>query len=369
MKRRAYLDAESIQSDDAMATPNKMGDRSDGGLDVLVRLRKDRDSPAQEEKVRLKLRTRSLRSFSGLQILLTREDDPSFYYSLDLADEDFRDLRQRQGLLVDFPGFPSMIERLLETCATEEKSDSPKFFAVLEYNDAQGDEVTFEVQEINVYRRLAQISLRMRRGNDARVREHLGECLKQLRLEHRDTLDILQHAQREVERSRKSESDLISALKKHELEGAERDAHFKNVIAKEINDERDRAAKAIAEMRMGYETERRRLTDEHASSMRTLETRVAALDYDNRDLTEKKHKYEAQLQRIKEEKRQQAEDLAKTRAELEQHRQENNNLGQGKFELDRNLSLLQARGTSLENEKSRLEAEVKRRDEAIEVKI
>ena len=42
------------------------------------------------------------------------------------------------------------------------------------------------------------------------------------------------------------------------------------------------------------------MTESHSRSQRLLENRVAALDYENKDLLEKKHRSEAQVQRLHE---------------------------------------------------------------------
>ena len=146
------------------------------------------------DKTTLKLKIKPLKNHNGIQVFLTKEDDASFYYSLDITDEDFRELRIRQGLLVDFAAFPANIIRLIDNCQSEVLKENPKFFPQLEFADARGDEVTFDIVEINLFRRLAHLSLRLRRGNDAKIKEHLGDCLKQLKLEHNKILTKLAEA-------------------------------------------------------------------------------------------------------------------------------------------------------------------------------
>jgi hypothetical protein len=60
-------------------------------------------------------------------------------------------------------------------------------------------------------------------------------------------------------------------------------------------------------------------------------------------LVEKKHKNEAAIQRFKEEQRNLSEEGKRLRSEVEQHRIDKENLGQGKFEQDRNMSKMQVR--------------------------
>ncbi len=57
---------------------------------------------------------------------VTNEDDPYFYYTLRMAEEDFCVLKSQQGLLVDFSSFPSKFVQLVERCVTENQTDSPK---------------------------------------------------------------------------------------------------------------------------------------------------------------------------------------------------------------------------------------------------
>jgi hypothetical protein len=102
---------------------------------------------------------------------------------VDITEDDYRELRNRQGLLVDLASFPFMIYRLLDDCSAEELRENPKVFPVLEQNDPRG-EVTFEVLEINMYWRLAHVSIRLRKGNNSRVREYLGQCPTQLKQDH-----------------------------------------------------------------------------------------------------------------------------------------------------------------------------------------
>ena len=65
--------------------------------------------------------------------------------------------------------FPQMIFELLDDCIEEEDKENPKLFPVLLYTDNGDLEVTFEIQETNKYKVLAHLSLRMRKGNDAKV--------------------------------------------------------------------------------------------------------------------------------------------------------------------------------------------------------
>ena len=262
----------------------------------VCKLKKNSDS-SFEEKANLKLKIRPLRSGNGLQIVVTKEEDASFYYCLDITEDDYRELRIRQGLFVDMAGFPAMIFRLLDNCIAEETTESPKFSPVLEYLDNRCDEVTFEIQEINLFRRLAHLSLKLRRGNDAKIRDHLAECLKSLKLEHSVSVRRLEESQNLLDTTTNEKTEILTNFEKLKREFTEKDSLNKQRSNQEIIEERNRMSKHYADLKSNFETEKNRLTENHAATLRTLENRVAALDYDNRDLTEKKHKNEAMIHR------------------------------------------------------------------------
>ena len=325
-----------------------------------------RSSDESVDKTTLKLKTKPLKNRDGMQIFLTKEDDPAFYYSLDLTDEDFRELRIRQGLLVDLAAFPAVIFRLLDTCLSEELAENPKFFPQLEFTDQRGDEVSFEILEINLYRRLAHLSLKLRKGNDAKVRDHLGDCLKHLRGEHNTALTKLAEANEALKTMLEEKESLEKNLESIQREVSDRDAKFKARLSEEVTEEREKAAQHLAEMRISFENERRRYTNETADKMKTLENRAAAFDYDNRDLTEKKHKNETLIHKLKDDQKHLSEEIQRLKTELEVQRQEKESLGQGNHELDRQFNRLQSRLESVEQEKANIKEELRRRDDVID---
>ena len=50
-------------------------------------------------------------------------------------------------------------------------------------------------------------------------------------------------------------------------------------------------------MQKSYDKERKEILDNHARAIRQIQNRVEALDYENKDLLEKKHKYESAIAR------------------------------------------------------------------------
>jgi len=54
-----------------------------------------------------------------IQLRLTNDTDPLFYFHLRINEHEYPLLKQNQGLLVDFNGFPGQLISLLEKCGDD----------------------------------------------------------------------------------------------------------------------------------------------------------------------------------------------------------------------------------------------------------
>ena len=72
-------------------------------------------------------------------------------------------------------------------------------------------------------------------------------------------------------------SSLKSYLDQQTKDTTEKEVMFKNRLAQDINDERDKTARVIAEQRIQLEAERERLRNEYAVESKTLQNRAVAL--------------------------------------------------------------------------------------------
>ena len=337
--------------------------------EFLAKLKKDYDSPPQDAKLKVKIRPLKSHRSSGITICLMREDDPAFYYVVDITETDYNGengLRKRQGFLVDFEAFPSMIFSRLDDCIAEETVAKPKLFPCLEFNDLRGDEVTFEIQEENYYKRLAHLSLKLRKGDDAKVREHLGECLKQLKSEHQRVIDQLEDCQKRLEETQRQNENLQMESEKLRKDSQEQSLRYQHKLASDVQEARETASKHFADMTKNYEAEKRKLTEEHALAMRALENRAASLDYDNRDLTEKKVKSDALINRLNDELRIKKEEVQKMAIDLDRRQREFGNENQAHHEALRIKNNLEMQMQVALQDKERLERDLQKRDELVQ---
>jgi spindle assembly abnormal protein 6 len=115
------------------------------------------------------------RTTKVLQVQITNELDPFFFYSLEVNEDDFQSLKVEQCILVDFATFPYKFIELLEQCIASASNDSSRgtgrFLAVLHIRT--GDS-TFTVVETNQFKHLSHLSLVFRQGNDSVIKQFLA---------------------------------------------------------------------------------------------------------------------------------------------------------------------------------------------------
>ena len=82
-----------------------------------------------------------------------------------------------QGLLVDIHGFSAMVERMVDQAEADESGS--RFFTALEI--ANGNEASLVFVEINTFKRLIHLRLKMTSGSDKEITNHLAGQLRHLR--------------------------------------------------------------------------------------------------------------------------------------------------------------------------------------------
>ncbi len=76
--------------------------------------------------VQVTMSMKTLARHKALHIQLTDENDPFFFFDLEISEEDFHALKQEQNLLIDFLQFPAKFIELLEACIGCGKDEHPK---------------------------------------------------------------------------------------------------------------------------------------------------------------------------------------------------------------------------------------------------
>ncbi|EFN57105.1 hypothetical protein CHLNCDRAFT_143927 [Chlorella variabilis] len=117
-----------------------------------------------------------------LRLFLSSESDPYFLQLLEVGEEEYALLRQDQGIRVDFPNFPGKLIGLLDKCIACKAEDLPRFQAVLSVGGGgAAGQGSLRVVENNDFKQLPHITLALRPGSDAAVKQWLAFRLGELR--------------------------------------------------------------------------------------------------------------------------------------------------------------------------------------------
>ncbi|CAG0886382.1 unnamed protein product [Cyprideis torosa] len=265
-----------------------------------------------------------LRCLQELLVQVTDEGDPCFYLSVVITEDDFQTLKSQQGLLVDFHAFPQKFIDLLNLCRQEQEQPNPKSVDTRHRLVSQKREyilnlvsgsssaaITLEVVETNPFKHLCHLALILVPGNDAQVKSYLADCVKLLKME-RDSLsrrlsqsetslrDELAHARsqsasrgEELQRLRQELASSRADLMERHAQQHRRLALFSYVQPASYTNYKMRA-----EMTTRYEEDRREWEAKLSRLSHQMESRVAGLDAQNRDLAEKKHTAEASIREL-----------------------------------------------------------------------
>lgn len=274
------------------------------------------------------------------------DDDDLLFLEAELSPEDYGRFKEKQGLLVDMSGFPGMAQRLVEMCAAD--SSGARFFA----NLTSAKELQFI--EVNAFRRLVHLSVQFRRGTEPQIRNYLTKKLAKLqrRLNAREL---------QLEACRRQRDDLKATVSGQAAEIRERSASEKERMSAEVEkvraelEQEKRLRTTDLNLQLGqFKEERRRQQEEHAGALRQLHNQVASLEYENKDLCEKRHRHEATISGLREEASRLTADIRNLKVELEKKSAESDRMGRGSKELDAAARHLQSRLSELEKENIRL---------------
>ncbi len=239
-----------------------------------------------------------------------------------LSEGDYQALRQRELIQVDFAGFPSMIRQLAEKCAQEATMQDPKFYLVLRAGPQVSSDATLEFQEKDHFKQRSYLSLKVCRGTDSQVKEYLAECIRRLQVEKQSDRGQTERLEQDLVGLRKALGRASEELEVVRAKLCDQDASYGSRLAEELGKEKQRAAEALVDLQDRYDRERRVAEEKHGKNVRQLENRVAALEYENKDLIERRHKNEAALQRLKESLQSAEEEVVRGKQELGQSREE-----------------------------------------------
>eukprot|EP00873_Tetraselmis_striata_P030008 jgi/Tetstr1/450272/TSEL_037308.t1 len=270
-----------------------------------------------------------------LGVILTSEDNHFFLYTMEVSEEDFANLRQDQGILVDFSMFPAEIISLLECCISGSSASGPRFQAVL---DARRGDAQFSIVETNQFKHITHISLVFRQASDQTIKQYLSSRLQ----------EVTGDAGR-LSEDRSGLQAKVSELEARVTELSEFQVHGKQVSERALNEltasyekqlvaERNARVTELAEANRRAGQEAAELAERLNGEKETLRQRLAEVEAENHGLRDQKYALDAQVSQLSAQHGSASGELAALKAEVERLKGANLRVDQEKHEMAKTLN-------------------------------
>ena len=128
--------------------------------------------------------------------------------------------------------------------------------------------------EINAFRRLVHLKLRLNCGSDAQIRRHLSQQLLTLKSGYKEVMALYQTSKEDLTEMAASQARLRDEVGQLKATGVDREAVFANKLEVELQREREKSALDVNQVKASFQSERKRLVDEHSGVLRRLQNQV-----------------------------------------------------------------------------------------------
>jgi len=298
-------------------------------------------------------------------VTLTDPQEYFFYYSVTLTEEDFTNLKQLQGLLVDFSNFPNMLVQLLDKCLSECQSSQPKFVLVLNMTKPQP---CLEFTELNMFKHLVHLSLVVMKASDTQLKDYLVTSITKLNKDKEQTTAELQRQIENLHQQLESNSEQLhqrtTELESVKLELSSKASSLEKRLTRDVEGEKERANQQIQEIQWKYDSEKREAETKQTKIVQQLENRIASLEVQNRDLWEVRVGQESSLREARGQLSCRDEEVARLRRDLTSLRQEKVMVETVGTDRDKQVHQLTSRLSRVELDLQEKEAQVSRMQEA-----
>lgn len=262
---------------------------------------KTRNQEERQRLLRITLERHSGISRVGQQTLtlqVTDDQDPFILYSLLLTEEDFKNLKAQQGLLVDFENFSSQLKRLFEQCTNNNTPNelSPKFLLILDETNRDSNLIYIKVLETNQFKHLCHLDLKLSLASDTDLKTHMS-----IQIKHCKNKNI------QLEKQLSEQSiELTEMIKKFNELCQENDrilkkvSDEKNILAiqhlKELTQEKEQNSRLQIELQQKFDNIRNNNETVHKKKIAELEERLIKMHHDKDDMINKLSNYESIIQ-------------------------------------------------------------------------
>lgn len=330
---------------------------------------KDYDQRKSTLHVTVMVKLKPPMSKKELYVQLTNPTDLLFLQSFSLGEEEFQNLKNQQGLLVDFSTFPQKFVELLELCITEQNNAVPRFLLNFTCGSSIG-QGTLDVVETNPFKHLVHLSLKFISGNDDEIKKYLATCLKKLQSESEYLKQTLANTERDLTARLNCTQQLLSEkTKEFDRLNDEKKEQVKNATAalqRELEEAKDRYSEFQRHTDQKMEQERRHYDSRYNKMVLELEDKLKHSQTSNKELTDQKYHLESLVRDMKSRLALLKEEKQTTTKDVQNLRRQNNHLDHDRHERDKTLNHLRTRVAVLEQELKDKEQVILRTNELID---
>ncbi|KAH9591075.1 Spindle assembly abnormal protein 6, variant 2 [Schistosoma haematobium] len=148
-----------------------------------------------------------------LEIRLTDDDDFCFLYFIRITVDEFTEIKQQQGLLINFNEFEQKVADLLCICSQEEAIETPKYGLRFSRNTEERDCGLLQIIEATNFKYLHHLSLNLYAADDEKLKLFLASRLKKHKAESDAIIRQLSHSVSELTSSLKSAEEGTKLIK------------------------------------------------------------------------------------------------------------------------------------------------------------
>jgi len=305
-------------------------------------------------QLRVLLRPDNVAHPRSLLLELTDENDLLFYHSLALGEGDFHALRSEQRLLMDFQSFPAQLADLLRrVCGAEASGISGsaggvRMMACLDCGTA-GDSL-FSIVESNHFRELTHIALRLRKGSDEVVKQHLATKLRASKSEASTLGQKLSVNSEALSQSRRQVDELASRSRIVSEERAHLEQTLEATHQRELNELRQEHGRSMAEIQRRATDERLQLESEQQQALNTTMERAKRAEMAVEDLQKQSQSLKALGDGCHEKLEMTASQLQEATKDTTELREQVRQLESIKFQQERELGGLKVQHASMKEQ-------------------
>ncbi|KAL4457004.1 hypothetical protein ABPG74_014642 [Tetrahymena malaccensis] len=159
----------------------KSGDIFENQIPIKIRQSGKED---MQTILNLKIFTSSKGNSQGqvLRLELTDENNHLFLFLMELNETEFLHVKKEQNLHVDFFSFPQQFAERVELCLTQDLDSKVQFFCMLDIKN--NSEADFNIVEMNHFKSLTHLSLKLRQANDEILKNFIAKKLQMQKMEN-----------------------------------------------------------------------------------------------------------------------------------------------------------------------------------------